>query len=485
MNVSAIPLSPSGTPIAAITTAITENASTIAASPSGTPFTAMGLNICGAIPFITFAPPGASGRQQNLGSSASLQPTTQLNPGFSASLVGRSGASQAGGTSTTTGSNLGLRAGLVGGSGATCLVSTNTTTGTLGSNQVPRKKGNSSMLSPYSGNIDPSSSTNIAKYINFVKSPYNKRLDCLVANRNLIFVGLAQKAEQYSLAILRVPTSSTGKMARAPLTINSISSANVNLGSYINILSNHTTKLTKDQLHAYLSWFFGAEDEPLAMHNAPSNMVAHLVNLEATGNQGLVANCKVELHRESVMLYHLLVNLLKTTKMTCYCMDQEEYTYIQEGDPTIEHFCSLNLLAMIRKEIWPRTKVSTNNLETKLSDITIATCNTSVPTLITKMLDIKRQIKTEKGVIYEPNHFMTPLYDKLSRYNYKMFRYEFIATHSAYNKGKMTHGKVFEALKLVYRMEQAAGTWANLMPPSWKLPCSLPTLPRPTSNSSR
>jgi hypothetical protein len=32
-------------------------------------------------------------------------------------------------------------------------------------------------------------------------------------------------------------------------------------------------------------------------------MVACLVNLEATGNQGLVANCKVELRPESMMLY--------------------------------------------------------------------------------------------------------------------------------------------------------------------------------------
>jgi hypothetical protein len=38
----------------------------------------------------------------------------------------------------------------------------------------------------------------------------------------------AKKAMQYSLAILRVPTSGTGKIARALLTINSISSANVN-----------------------------------------------------------------------------------------------------------------------------------------------------------------------------------------------------------------------------------------------------------------
>jgi hypothetical protein len=36
-------------------------------------------------------------------------------------------------------------------------------------------------------------------------------------------------------------------MAGAPLTINSISSANVDLGSYVNILSKHTIKLTKDQ----------------------------------------------------------------------------------------------------------------------------------------------------------------------------------------------------------------------------------------------
>ncbi len=236
------------------------------------------------------------------------------------------------------------------------------------------------------------------------------------------------------------------------------------MGSYINILSKHTPKLTKDQLRAYLSWFFGAEDEPLATRKTPSNMVARLVYLEATGNQGLIANRKVELHCKSVMLYHFLVNLLKPTKMTRYCMDQEEYTYLQEGDLTIEHFCGLNLWAMMREEIRPQTKVSTNNLDTKLSEITFAACDTSVPTLITKMLDIKHQIEAEKGVTDKPNRFMTLLFDKLYRYNNKMFCYEFIAARSAYNKGKMTHGKVFEALKLVYRMEQAAGTWTNLMP---------------------
>jgi hypothetical protein len=107
------------------------------------------------------------------------------------------------------------------------------------------------MLSPYSGSINLSSLTGIAKYINFVKLPYNKWHDCSVANRNRIFVGLAKKAEQYSMAILRVPTFGTGKMAGAPLTINTISLANVDLRSYINILSKHTTKLTKDQLRAY------------------------------------------------------------------------------------------------------------------------------------------------------------------------------------------------------------------------------------------
>jgi hypothetical protein len=126
------------------------------------------------------------------------------------------------------------------------------------------------MLTPYSGSIDPLSSTGIAKYINFVKSPYNKRIDCSLGNRNLIFASLAEKAEQYSMAILRVPTSGTGKMAGAPLTINTISLANVDLGSYVNILSKHTAKLTKDHLRAYLSWFFGTEDEQLATSKTPA-----------------------------------------------------------------------------------------------------------------------------------------------------------------------------------------------------------------------
>jgi hypothetical protein len=50
-------------------------------------------------------------------------------------------------------------------------------------------------------------------------------------------------------------------------------------------------------------------------------------------------------------------------------------------------------------------------------------------------------------VTYEPNFFMMLLFDKLSGYNNEMFCHEFIAAHSAYNMGKMTHDEVFEALK--------------------------------------
>jgi hypothetical protein len=62
----------------------------------------MGLNIGRAELLVTFAPHKVSGEQQNLGFSASLQPTTQLNLGSSANLVGGFGATCPGGTSTTT-----------------------------------------------------------------------------------------------------------------------------------------------------------------------------------------------------------------------------------------------------------------------------------------------------------------------------------------------------------------------------------------------
>ncbi len=66
-------------PIAAIAAAAAANASTIAASSGGMPFTAMGLKIDRAKQLVMFAPPGVSGGQQNLGFSASLQPTIQSN----------------------------------------------------------------------------------------------------------------------------------------------------------------------------------------------------------------------------------------------------------------------------------------------------------------------------------------------------------------------------------------------------------------------
>jgi hypothetical protein len=123
--------------------------------------------------------------------------------------------------------NSGTNAGSVGGLGATSSGSTSTTTSTSRYVHVLIKKSNALMLSPYSGSIIPSSSASVTKYNNFFKSLYNKWIDCTVGSCNLIFVGLAKKAKQYSLAILWVPTSGIGKMAGALLTINSISSADV------------------------------------------------------------------------------------------------------------------------------------------------------------------------------------------------------------------------------------------------------------------
>jgi hypothetical protein len=212
VNVSAIILSPGGTPVAAIAVAGTTatNASAITTSPGGMPVAAIGLNVAGMNPNVMFAPLRVGSTQQNSGNSARLQSTTQSNSGFSAGLVGGFGATHSGSTSTTT--------------------------STLGSNYVPKKKGNASMLSPFSGSIDPLSLTGIAKYINSVKSLYNERIDCSVGNCNLVFAGLAEKAKQYSMAILRIPTSGTGKMAVAPLTIIRLLLVNFELVSFLFIL---------------------------------------------------------------------------------------------------------------------------------------------------------------------------------------------------------------------------------------------------------
>ncbi len=74
-----------------------------------------------------------------------------------------------------------------------------------------------------------------------------------MGNRNLILGALSEKAEQYSFAILRVPTSGSGQLAGALLIINNIALENFDLNNYVNILSKHTAKLTKEQLKAYSS----------------------------------------------------------------------------------------------------------------------------------------------------------------------------------------------------------------------------------------
>ncbi len=158
------------------------------------------------------------------------------------------------------------------------------------------------MLSPYSGSINPSNSTGIAKYINFVKSPYNERLDCSVANRNLIFAGLAKKAEQYSLAILRVPTSGTGKMAGAPLTINKRLGPELGY-RYMDIVDYMLLPLIFLFRMAYTLKNFIV---PFLVHSLHHNMF-------------VVIGWEDYVIRQSIMmmillLYHITINILKTVQ---------------------------------------------------------------------------------------------------------------------------------------------------------------------------
>jgi hypothetical protein len=193
-NISANMMTPCRMPVAATTplastmllssrtTGVTMTSTVGAgASGSGVPIPTTGRSVARMNQNITFASLGAGGRQQNSGNSAGLQPTTQ--------------------------SNLGTNAGLVGGFGAIYLGSTSTTTGTSGYSHVPRKKSNTLMLSLYSGSINPSSSTGVTKYNNFVESLYNKRINCTVGNCNIIFAGLAKKAKQQAIFLGHPPGS--------------------------------------------------------------------------------------------------------------------------------------------------------------------------------------------------------------------------------------------------------------------------------------
>jgi hypothetical protein len=66
-----------------------------------------------------------------------------------------------------------------------------------------------------------------------------------------------------------------------------------------------------------------------------------------------------------------------------------------------------------------------------------------------------------------------------------MFRYEFISSRSNYNKGAMTMQEVFEALKTVYKSEQAAGTWSNLMPTKHEITMLTTTLNKTKSELNK
>ena len=124
-------------------------------------------------------------------------------------------------------------------------------------------------------------------------------------------------------------------------------------------------------------------------------MVACQVNLDVPGNQGLVATCKSQLPQKSVMLYHFLVNLLKTTKMTHFRMAQEEYTYVQDGNPSIQHFCGLILWAMIREEMM---KVSTKDLKTQLDEVTLLCATPASLSLSPKCCTLIAKLKQKRVI---------------------------------------------------------------------------------------
>jgi hypothetical protein len=157
-------------------------------------------------------------------------------------------------------------------------------------------------------------------------------------------------------------------------------------------LINH---LTLNDVMAFASWFMGNSSTPRTVH-LTNNMTMKFLDVNASGNDGLVACFKQECRAVSCLVWHTIKNHFssKSYKACLVCKKDFAYECEETGNIVYDGYTLLRMIYMVVK---PNVVIDVKDLQLKMEKMTIVSVDNNFHTLSTKLEELQQEINAEKG----------------------------------------------------------------------------------------
>ena len=324
---------------------------------------------------------------------------------------------------------------------------------------VPTPK--TTAISPYGNFLDVSSKEQKLLWREMVKPSADfVLLEMTVANSKAIIDLFTDKAITFRwMRYMRVPIHGDGFVGLTPnKTASGRDSYNAALSVFKNLLEdfNH---LTLDDVMAFASWFMGDLTTGRSVR-APTDMTMKYLDVNATGNDGLVACFKQECRSVSCLVWHTIKNHFSATSYKALLVRKKDFAYECEetGDIVYDGYTLLRMIYMVVK---PNVVIDVKDLQLKMEKMTIITADNNFHTLSTKLEELQQEINADKGDDFcKDDKLLTELFCAAEATTNEAFALDIRSAKNAWITGKQTDKHaIINELNVLYRNMVAEGSW--------------------------
>jgi hypothetical protein len=253
---------------------------------------------------------------------------------------------------------------------------------------VPTPK--TTAVSPYGNFIDVSSKEQKLLWREMVKPDADfVALDMTVTNSKAIINLFTDKAVTFRwMRFMCIPLIGDGAAGTLPnKTPSGRDTYNAALSVFKNLVEdfNH---LSLEDVTAFASWFMGDFTTPHSVrpHN---DMTMKYLDVNATGNDGLVACFKQECRTVSCLVWHTIKNHFSATSYKSLLVCKKDFAYVCEetGDIIYDGYTLLRMIFMVVK---PNVVIDVKDLQLKMEKMTIISADNNFHTLSTKLEELQQ-----------------------------------------------------------------------------------------------
>ncbi len=257
---------------------------------------------------------------------------------------------------------------------------------------------------------------------------------------------------------MRIPIIGDGTAGTTP---NRTPSGREIYNATLSVFKNHIEDfdhLTLNDVMAFASWFMGDLTTPRSVR-PPTDMTMKYLDVNALGNDGLVACFKHKCRAVFCLVWHTIKNL-SATSYKALLVRKKDFAYECEatGDIVYDGYTLLRMIYMVIK---PNVVIDVKDLQLKMEKMTIISADNNFHTLSAKLEELQQEINAEKSDDFcKVDKLLTELFRAAETTTNKAFALDIRTAKNAWITGKQTDkNAIINDLNVLYHNMVAEGSW--------------------------